>query len=84
MPLQIIFLHSRQALVSEQTRCHGFELDRAGNINKYFSVQSSLKSRVSESNLKVFQQILALPRGPIVWPSRARFGPRAANWRPLM
>jgi len=29
-----------------------------------------------------FFSILALLRGPIVWPSRARFGPWAANWNP--
>jgi len=27
--------------------------------------------------------ILALLHGPIVLPLQARFGPRAANWRPL-
>jgi len=30
-----------------------------------------------------FFSILALFRGTIVWLSRARFGSRAANWRPL-
>jgi len=30
-----------------------------------------------------FFSILELLRGPFVWPSRARFGRRAANWRPL-
>jgi len=31
-----------------------------------------------------FFSILALLRGPVIWPLRARFGPRAANWRPLL
>jgi len=35
-----------------------------------------------ENGINIFS-ILALVRGPIVWPSRARFGPWAANWRPL-
>jgi len=30
-----------------------------------------------------FFSILEQLRGPIVRPSWARFGPRAANWRPL-
>jgi len=32
-----------------------------------------------KENVKHFLSILALLRGPIVWPSRARLGLRAAN-----
>jgi len=36
-----------------------------------------------KENVINFFRILALLRGPIFWSSRDRFGPRAANWRPL-
>jgi len=36
-----------------------------------------------KENVINFLRILVLLRGPIVLPSRARFVPRAANWRPL-
>ena len=32
-----------------------------------------------KENVTNFFSILALLRGPTVWPSRARFGPRATN-----
>jgi len=37
-----------------------------------------------KENVIKFFSILALHREPIDWPWRARFGPRAANWRPLV
>jgi len=37
-----------------------------------------------EENRINFFSMLALIHGPTVWSSRARFGPRAANWSPLL
>jgi len=37
-----------------------------------------------KENVINFFSILALLRGPIVWPLRARFGQWATNWRPLV
>jgi len=37
-----------------------------------------------KENVITFFSILSVLCGPFVWPSRARFGLRAANWRPLL
>ena len=42
---------------SFQSRHIGFESCRVGNINKYFSVKSSLKLRVSQSNFVFFARL---------------------------
>ena len=51
MPLQIIFLHSQHTFVRLHSRHIGFELCRVGNV------QSSLKLRISESNLVFFARL---------------------------